>query len=235
MVLSCMVPDANDVPVRNHRWFEHAATRIHAYRMCRIKHQRPFFVAQEILVEGWKQVCDFRYAGVYKAGDVERSKGLAAALGLPQVLLGQPEDQSMAFEAAKDGKAVVSAWIGGGPGLRDYREQDMRRVKNAVLNAMKHLGMLAGEPELQDGDVSVIDGHTVLKLSGERGLTFIDKEKRGKQVKAGEKIGYVKHPYTGDIIQEITAPRDGVMIHGGASWPILPEDATLAILGDPVG
>jgi predicted deacylase len=177
----------------------------------------------------------FRYAGVYKAGNVEKSKGLATALGLPQVLLGQPEDQSMAFEAAKDGKAVVSAWIGGGPGLRDYREQDMRRVKNAVLNAMKYLGMLAGEPELQDGDVSVIDGHTVLKLSGERGLTFIDKEKRGKQVKAGEKIGYVKHPYTGDIIHEITAPRDGVIIHGGASWPILPEDATLAILGDPVG
>ena len=45
-----------------------------------------------------------------------KSKALAMALGLPQVLLGQPEDQTMAFEAAKDGKTVVTAWIGGGPG-----------------------------------------------------------------------------------------------------------------------
>lgn len=173
----------------------------------------------------------FRYAGVYRVGAVDRSRDLAVAVGLPQVLLGQPEDRSMAFEAAKDGKMLVSAWIGGGPGLRDYREEDMQRVRNAVLNAMKHLGMLAGEVEFEDGKVAVIEGHTVLKITGERGLTFVDKEKRGTKVRAGEKIGYVKHPFTGDIIQEITVPRDGVMLHAGASWPILPEEATLAILG----
>lgn len=176
----------------------------------------------------------FRYAGVYKVGAVDRSRALAVALGLPQVLVGQPEDQSMAFEAAKDGKMVVSAWIGGGPGLRDYSEEDMQRVKNTVHNAMKHLGMMAGEVEFEDGKVAVIEGHTVLKITGERGLTFVDKEKRGTKVKAGEKIGYVKHPFTGDIIQEITVPRDGIMLHAGASWPILPEEATLAILGDLV-
>ena len=56
---------------------------------------------------------------------------LAISLGLPQVLLGQPEDKSLAFEAAKDGKAVVSAWIGGGPGLRDYREEDNLEVESS--------------------------------------------------------------------------------------------------------
>ncbi len=176
----------------------------------------------------------FRYAGVYRVGAVDKSRELAVALGLPQVLLGQPEDRSMAFEAAKDGKMVVSAWIGGGPGLRDYREQDMQRVKNAVLNAMKHLGMMAGQVEFEAGKVAVIEGHTVLKIAGQRGLSFVDKGKRGTKVGAGEKIGYVKHPYTGDIVQEIKAPREGVMLHAGASWPILPEDATLAILGDLV-
>jgi len=176
----------------------------------------------------------FHYAGVYKVGAVDKSRDLAVALGLPQVLLGQPEDQSMAFEAAKDGKMVVSAWIGGGPGLRDYREEDMGRVRNAVLSGMKHLGMLAGQVELEGGKVAVIEGHTVLKVRGERGLTFVDKEKRGKKVRAGEEIGYVKHPFTGDIIQEITVPRGGIMLHGGAAWPILPEGATLAILGDLV-
>lgn len=176
----------------------------------------------------------FRYAGVYGVGAVEKSRGLAVSLGLPQVLLGQPEDQSMAFEAAKDGKAVVSAWIGGGPGLRDYREQDLGRVQRAVLNAMRHLGMLRGKAEFESNKVAVIEAHTVLKVTGERGLTFMDKGKRGQKVKVGEKMGYVKHPFTGDVIQEIKAPREGVMLHAGAAWPVVPEGAVLAILGDLV-
>jgi hypothetical protein len=36
------------------------------------------------------------------------------------------------------------------------------------------------------------------------------------------------------MIREITAPREGIMLHAGAVWPVLPEDATLAILGDLV-
>jgi len=176
----------------------------------------------------------FRYAGVYRTGAVEASRALAGALGLPQVLLGQPEDSSTALEAARDEKVVVSAWIGGGPGLRDYREEDMRRVRNAVLNALRHLGMLAGELEFEGGSTEVIDGHTFLTPSGERGFTFIDKGKRGCSVAAGEQLGYVMHPYTGEILEEIRAPRAGVMLHAGASWPLPPEGAILAILGDPV-
>jgi predicted deacylase len=173
-----------------------------------------------------------RYAGVYRVGDVDESCDLALALGLPHVLLGQSEDQSMACEAAKDGKAVATAWIGGGPGLRDFREQDLERSRRAVLNAMKHLGMIAGERE---GEASeLIEQHTVINLSGERGLTFMDKNKRGQLVQAGEELGYVRHPFTGEVLSRITAPRAGVMIYGGASWPIVPEGVTLAILGDRV-
>jgi len=176
----------------------------------------------------------YRYAGVYKTSDVQRSCELAVRSGLPQVLLGQPEDRSIAFEAAKDGKVVVSAWIGGGPGLRDFRDDDMRRVRNLVLNSMKHLRMLSGDLEADHSKVSVIDEHSVIKLPAERGLIFMAKEKRGTMVRAGEKIGYVRHPFTGDIIREILAPRQGVMLHAGAVIPITPEDATLAILGDLV-
>jgi uncharacterized protein len=176
----------------------------------------------------------FRYAGVYDVGSPREAVDLAVDLGLPQVVLGQPEDESMAFRAAASGKAVVSAWIGGGPGLRDHREEDVRRTRAAVLNAMRHLGMLSGRMERGDGPATVIRAHTVLRPSGERGLTFMDTTKRGAWVKSGEKVGYVIHPFTGDTLQEITAPRDGVMVHAGASWPIVPEGATLAIFGDSV-
>ena len=173
-----------------------------------------------------------RYAGVYQVGDEDRSRDLALSLGLTHVLLGQSEDRSMAFEAAKDGKAVVTAWIGGGPGLRDFREQDLERSRLAVLNAMKHLGMLAGEPEGEKPDL--IQQHTEIGLSGERGLTFMDKSKRGHSVKAGEELGYVRHPFTGEVLSRITAPKEGVVLFGGASWPIVPEGVMLAILGDRV-
>ena len=123
----------------------------------------------------WGYYC---YAGVYKIGDVQGSCELAVRSGLPQVLLGQPEDCSTAFEAAKDGKAVVSAWIGGGPGLRDFRDDDMRRVRNLVLNSMKHQKMLAGDLESDYAKVAVVDQHSVIKPPAERGFILMSKEKR---------------------------------------------------------
>jgi len=175
----------------------------------------------------------FRYAGVYGTGGEARGRALAEALGLPHVVLGAPADGSYAWEAAADGKAVVSAWIGGGPGLRDYRQEDMQRVRNAVVNGLRQLGMLDGALERIDGPVTTVCGHTWVKLRGPRGLTFMAKEKRGQMVSAGEVIGYVKHPFTGDTVHEFRVERGGLMVHAGASWPIVPEDAILAILGDP--
>ena len=102
----------------------------------------------------WSYHC---YGGVFQTGSVGDSRGLAVALGLSQVVLGQPEDQSMAFEAAQDGKTVVAAHIGGGPGLRDFRQEDLGRVRSAVLNAMRHLNMLDGDIEYESPTVDVIE------------------------------------------------------------------------------
>ena len=174
----------------------------------------------------------YGYAGVYDHGDVAASSALAIALGLPQVLIGQPDDNSMAQAAAEEGKAVASVWIGGGPGLRDYRQENNQRMVNAVLNAMRHLGMLDGPLTSDVDSVAVINRHTVLKPQGPRGLIFVDKEKRGLQVDEGEVIGIVRHAHTGVTLQEITAPRAGILLHGGTVWPIAPEDEPVAILGD---
>ncbi len=178
----------------------------------------------------------YRYAGVYRTSSQAASVALAAALDLPQVLIGEPADGGLAAAAAAAGKSVVSAWIGGGPGIRDYREEDMARIRRAVFNALRHLGMLDGALERVEGAKPiVIDAHSVLRPTGERGFTFMDTTKRGTKVAAGERIGIVRHPFTGNVIQEITAPRAGVVLHAGASWPVVPEGFTLAILGDVVG
>ena len=173
-----------------------------------------------------------RYAGVFSTGAADQSKALALALGLPQVLMELPPDQSMAYEAARDGKAVVTAYIGGGPGLRDYREEDLGRIENAVLNAMRHLKMIDGAIVREAPLIQILSAPTFLMPNGERGLTFMDTSKRGTQVSAGDELGYVRHPFTGEIVKRITAPRAGVVVHAGASWPLPPEDHVLAILGD---
>jgi predicted deacylase len=173
-----------------------------------------------------------RFAGVFSVGVPDRSRALALALGLPQVLMGLPPDQSMAYEAARDGKAVVATYIGGGPGLRDYREEDLGRIENAVLNAMRHLKMIDGAIVHEAPLVQVLSAPTFMMPNGERGLTFMDTSKRGTKVSAGEELGYVRHPFTGEVVERITAPRAGVVVHAGASWPLPPEDHVLAILGD---
>ena len=175
-----------------------------------------------------------QFAGVYNEGNVDASKALAIALGIAHVVIGKGDEGWMALEAARDGKAVVAAHIGGGPGLRDYRDQDLGRVRNAVLNAMRHLGMLDSALESDVDKVSVINQHTVIMPTGERGFTFMDKHLRGKQVNAGDELGYVRHPFSGETLQEIKAPRSGVVVHAGASWPVPLEDSMLAILGDLV-
>lgn len=175
-----------------------------------------------------------RYASVYDTGDAKWSRALATALGLEQVVIMSPDDQSMARSLAEEGRAVVSLNVGGGPGLREFREEDMARIRQAIFNGMKHLGMLSGAPEYESEQVTVIAAHTVLKPSGARGFTFIDSDKRGRHVESGEALGYVRHPFSGEIVETISAPRAGVMVDGGASWPVLPEGVTLAILGDVV-
>ena len=174
------------------------------------------------------------FVGVNDEGDVEASKALAIALGLPHVVIGKDEHNSMAQEAARDGKAVAVAFIGGGPGLRDYRDQDLGMTRNAVLNAMRHLAMLGGALESDASSIAVIRERSVIKPSAERGFTFMDKSLRGKPVSAGDRLGYVRHPFSGETIEHITAPSSGIMVHAGASWPVPPEGEILAIIGDLV-
>jgi predicted deacylase len=178
----------------------------------------------------------YRYAGVYDVGAPDRSAELARALGLPQVLLGQPADESMAYAAAQDGKSVVSLWIGGGPGLRDYGAADAALLRQAVLNAVRHLGM-GGPAVAAPGPASqVLKLNSIIQTGGEPGLVFMNTGLRGQRVLAGDSLGYVRHAFTGARIRDIAAPRDGVVLHAGCVWPVVrqTEDTTLAILGDLV-
>ena len=202
---------------------------IHAYYQATIAKADAF-----IDIRTGSQWSYHHFAGVYNQGAVDQSKALAIALGLPHVMLNRSDDGSMANEAANDGITTVTAYIGGGPGLRDYRDQDLGRMRNAVLNAMRHLGMLDGALSSDVDQVSVINRHTTIRQTGQRGFVLMNKHLRGQNVAAGDLLGIVRHPFSGETVEEIRAPRAGIMLHAGASWPVPLEDTVLAILGDLV-
>ena len=173
------------------------------------------------------------FVGVNDEGDVEGSKALAIALGLPQVVLGKDEDNSMAQEAARDGKAVAVAFIGGGPGLRDYRDQNLGRMRNAVLNAMRHLGMLDGEHRFRCGLGERHSGtHCHYDYQANVALplwTRISAAARWLRVKRSATFAI---RFLGNIWKTFWRRARVSWCIAGAAWPVPEEDTILAILGD---
>lgn len=176
----------------------------------------------------------YHYAGVHDVGNQDRittSLDLATVLGLPHVALGEPVNNTFAGKIAEQGKPVVTVWIGGGPGLRDHRERDAKALTNLLDATLHHLGMLAGQAQ---SDSPIVRIHTILRPTGARGLTFMNTALRGQQVAAGDELGIVRHSFEGTVLSRICAPHSGIVLHAGASWPVVPEGTPLAILGDPL-
>lgn len=176
----------------------------------------------------------YRYAGVHDVGGSERieaSLALAASLGLPHAALGEPVGSTLAGAMAARGVTWVTAWLGGGPGLRDHREADSEALEHLMDGALAHLGMSDGSPPDPARRLRI---HTFLRPEAQRGLTFMDTGLRGSQVSAGTELGVVRHPFEGHVVRSVLAKRDGIVLHAGASWPVVPEGSTLAILADPL-
>lgn len=176
----------------------------------------------------------YRYAGVHEVGSPERvaeSLELAASMGLPHAAVGEPDQTSLAAAVAARGRRAVTVWLGGGPGLRDHRERDAADLERALDGALRHLGMIDGAPSEPSPKMRI---HTVLRPTEERGLTFMHAELRGTSVAAGAELGVVRHPFEGTVVRRLLAPRAGVLLHAGASWPVVPEGTKLAVLADPL-
>lgn len=176
----------------------------------------------------------YRYAGVHDVGSPERvaaSLDLAASMGLPHAAVGEPGDGSLAAAVAARGRRVATVWLGGGPGLRDHRERDAADLERALDGALRHLGMADGTPLEPSSKMRI---HTVLRPTDERGLTFMHADLRGTAVAAGTELGVVRHPFEGTVVRRVLAPRAGVVLHAGASWPVVPEGTKLAVLADPL-
>ena len=94
-----------------------------------------------------------------------------------------------------------------------------------LLNVMKRLQMIPGEPEPQQG-IPIIRGHlTRTEVTANRGGFAFFAKQAGEAVRAGETILILRDGH-GDVVEEIASPRDGNIL----AFPLMNNQA--AMTGD---
>jgi predicted deacylase len=132
-----------------------------------------------------------------------RSRDLALAFGLPYVI-DYSESDALAGMTASVAKHGVIAEAGGA-GQLEAHATDL--LANGVTNALKHLGMLPGEP---DPPRSTILTRFEWLYSTPAGF-WVAAKRTGDTAVKGDVLGEVRDLY-GDTLETIEAPADGVIL-----------------------
>jgi uncharacterized protein len=160
----------------------------------------------------------------------EQARALAVAFGLPYVVRSAPAEAPISGTTSSAAGAVgVPAVIAeaGGCGLL---EEDAVQLHLAGLeNALRHLGMLPGEPSPPRGARSV-DRFVWLRSQNEG--WWEPSVRAGDEVESGTVLGVVRDLFN-DVLEEIPAPDDGVVLFLTTS-PAVTTDGLLLGLGTGV-
>ena len=110
--------------------------------------------------------------------------------------------------AAREGLATIT------PELAHNREIVEEAVETGVtglLNVLRELDLLAGEPE-PNGDPTLARNHLGRVKAVDSGLFRVDHDRKlGERVTAGTPLGTLYDPGTYEVIQEAEADRDGIL------------------------
>ncbi|MFB6155414.1 MAG: succinylglutamate desuccinylase/aspartoacylase family protein [Haloferacaceae archaeon] len=156
---------------------------------------------------------------VYLDGD-ERCRALAEAFG-SDLLLAEAagDDADTEWEERNfGGKLRVAATREGIPSITPELAHNKELVEGAieegvtgVLNVLKHLDMLPGDPTV-DGDPTVARNHLGRVKAADSGL-FLPNEAAtiGADVESGDVLGTLYHPTTFEELQTVEADREGIV------------------------
>jgi len=142
----------------------------------------------------------------------ETTKKLAQAFGIPTIIIDQERTQNLADSkyfgntAILQGKAAITTEAGF---LGGTDEPSIAMNIKGGLNVMRHLKMIAGEPEPAAEPVW-IDKYEVVSSSWD-GL-FYPLAEMGHYVAKGQKVGYVKD-LLGNLKEEMKAPFAGIILY----------------------
>ncbi len=151
------------------------------------------------------------------------SEAAARAFGC-EVIWGHPPDPSATGRTVSTATDLGVPWLyTEAPGAGRTRPEDVECFQRGVVNVMRHLGMLPGEPEVVPLRHHLLgSGNLDLPIpAGTSGYFAADVELL-QGVNAGDRLGRIL-ALDGEVLEEIRSPRDGCvamlrglpMIHAG--------------------
>lgn len=113
-----------------------------------------------------------------------------------------------------------------GVGMRVTHEYGDRLVEG-IKNLMASLGMWSGDVPATVSEPALSEGDNVSFINSEASGVFISDTHNNRMVKKGECIGAVYNSLTGEVLQKVTAPDEGLMFTLRA-YPVVYEGSLLA-------
>lgn len=173
---------------------------------------------------------------IYEASDVEdAADGIATAFGLPYVVREQRRDGGLGgLTSSAAAAAGIPAVIAEAGGCGQLEEGAVRLLADGVVNVLRHLEMLPGVPTPPSRPIRRVDSFLWLRCANAGWWEAA--VGAGDEVAEGAIVGHVKNLW-GDILEEIRAPQEGVVLFLTTS-PAVGDDGLLLGLGadlTPVG
>ena len=166
---------------------------------------------------------------IYEASPVEeRAHAVAVAFGLPYVVREEPKPGGLGgMTSSAAAQAGIPAVIAEAGGVGRLDERAVTMLVDGVRNALRRLEMLPGPPEPPRAGMRTVGTFDWLRCR-EAGW-WESAVGAGDEVVEGALLGRVKTLY-GDVLEEIHAPRDGVVLFLTTS-PAVGADGLLLGLG----
>ncbi len=107
------------------------------------------------------------------------------------------------------GKAAITPELGGN---NFFEEEHIVLGVRGVLNVLKHLGMLAGEPEFSAQPQITLRGSHLDGIYASQGGIWVAQVQGGSEVRQGALLGYIYALRTFEIVEQIYAPYNGYVL-----------------------
>jgi predicted deacylase len=174
---------------------------------------------------------------VYLAGD-ERCRALAEAFGTDLLLAEAAGDAADTEWEERNfgGKLRVAATREGIPSITPELAHNKQLVEDAVevgvtgvLNVLKHMEMLPGDPDTP-ADPTVARNHLGRVKAADSGLYHPNDDATiGTEVEAGDPLGTLYHPTTFEELQQVEAERDGVVYSVAREATVVAGDTLVGV------
>lgn len=148
---------------------------------------------------------------IYEESGVEdAAHGIATAFGLPYVVRERRQDGGLSgMTSSAAAAAGIPAVIAEAGGCGQLEKGSVQLLADGVVNVLRHLEMLPGEPMPPAKPMQQVDRFLWLRCASAGWWEAV--VGAGDEVAAGAIVGHVKNLW-GDVLEEIRAPEDGVVL-----------------------